>query len=122
RAGAASDRVAMGAVGADQVVLGTHHRGRADDRGLLADREGQETAGLRALVLAPGLLLEAADQRHRREQLPAGVGIGDTTLAAAVAGRGALPVRGRGGWGGCAASQMWGWSGSRSIPSSCSMY
>ena len=38
--GAAGDRVAVGAVGADQVVLVAHHRGGADDRRLLADRRG----------------------------------------------------------------------------------
>ena len=67
--GAAGDRVAVGAVGADQVVRRLHRRGRADDRRLLADREVKEAAGLGALVLATGLLLEAADQRHRLEQL-----------------------------------------------------
>ena len=70
--GAAGDRVAVGAVGADQVVLLAHRRGGADDRRLLADREVQEAAGLRPLVLAPRLLLEAADQRHPREQLVTG--------------------------------------------------
>ena len=44
RVGAAGDRVAVGAVGADQVVLLAHHRGRADDRRLLADREVEEAA------------------------------------------------------------------------------
>ena len=34
--GAAGDRVAGGAMGADQVVVGSHHRGEADDRRLLA--------------------------------------------------------------------------------------
>ena len=62
--GAAGDRVAVGAVGADQVVVLAHHRGGADDRRLLADRQVQEAAGLGPLVLAPRLLLEAADQRH----------------------------------------------------------
>jgi len=64
--------VAVGAVGADQVVIRAHHRGGADDRRLLADRQVQEAAGLGLLILAPGLLLEAADQRHRLEQLAAG--------------------------------------------------
>ena len=74
--GAAGDRVAVGAVGADQVVLVAHHRGGADDRRLLADRQVQEAAGFGPLVLAPGLLLEAADQRHPREQLVTGGGVG----------------------------------------------
>jgi hypothetical protein len=73
RIGASRDRVAVGAVGADQVVLVAHHRGRPDDRRLLADPQVQEAAGLRPLVLAPGLLLEAADQRHQFEKLPAGL-------------------------------------------------
>ena len=74
--GAAGDRVAVGAVGADQVVLVAHHRGGADDRRLLADREVEEAARLGPLVLAPRLLLEAADQRHPREQLVTGGGVG----------------------------------------------
>src|SRR4051812_49572960 len=62
------DRVPVGAVGADQEVVLPHHRGRADDRRLLADRQMEEAACLRALVLAPGLLLEAANQRHQRSE------------------------------------------------------
>ena len=53
RVGAARDRVAVRAVGADQVVVVAHHRGGADDRRLLADREVQEAAGLGLLVLSP---------------------------------------------------------------------
>jgi len=82
RLGTAGDRVAVGAVGADQVVLVAHRRGRADDRRLLADREVKEAARLRALVLAPGLLLEAPDQRHRLEQRGAGLAIGKRTRTA----------------------------------------
>ena len=74
--GATGDRVPVGAVGADQVVALGHRRGGADDRRLLADRQVQEAAGLRALVLAPGLLLEPPDERHRLEQLERGLGIG----------------------------------------------
>ena len=85
--GAAGDRVAVGAVGADQVVVRLHHRGRADDRRLLADRQVEEATGLRPLVLAPGLLLEAADQRHRLEQLDAGLGVGKRPLGASRAVR-----------------------------------
>ena len=73
--GAAGDRVAVGAVGADQVVLVAHHRGGADDRRLLADRQVQEAAGFGPLVLAPRLLLEAADQRHAGEELVRGGGV-----------------------------------------------
>ena len=67
RVGAAGDRVAVGAVGADQVVVVAHRRGGADDRRLLADREVQEAADLGLLVLLAGPLLEAADQQHRGE-------------------------------------------------------
>jgi len=74
--GAAGDRVAVGAVGADQEVFVAHHRGGTDDRRLLADRQVQEAAGFGALVLATRLLLEAADQGHAREQLVTGRGIG----------------------------------------------
>ena len=73
--GAAGDRVTVGAVGADQVVLVAHHRGGADDRRLLADRQVEEAARFGPLVLPPGLLLEAADQRHPREQLVTGGGV-----------------------------------------------
>ena len=75
--GAAGDRVAVGPVGADQVVVRLHHRGRADDRRLLADRQVQEPAGLRTLVLAARLLLEAADQGHLAEQFAARLGVGE---------------------------------------------
>ena len=80
---AAGDRVPVGAVGADQVVLGSHHRGRPDDRRLLADREVQEAADLGALVLAPGLLLEAADDRHRAQEFAARVRVGKVDPRAA---------------------------------------
>ena len=56
--------VAVGAVGTDQVVVLAHHRGGAHDRRFLADRQVEETAGLCALVLTPGFLLEAPDQAH----------------------------------------------------------
>ena len=72
---ATGDRVPVRAVGADQVVVLAQHRGRADDRRLLADRQVEEAAGLGMLVQAPGLLLEPTDQRHRLEQLAAGVGL-----------------------------------------------
>ena len=44
-------------------VLAHGARG-ADDRRLLADRQVEEPARFGPLVLAPGLLLEAADQQH----------------------------------------------------------
>ncbi len=79
--GPASDRVAVGAVGADQVVVGAHRRGGADDRRFLADRQVQEPASLGTLVLTPRFLLEAADQRHLLEQLPASGRVGQFVLA-----------------------------------------
>ena len=79
--GSACDRVAVGAVGADQVVVRPHHRGRADDRRLLTDRQVEEAAGLGALVLPPGLLLEAPDQDHQGEQLAAGRLVRELRLA-----------------------------------------
>ena len=89
RVGAAGDRVTVGAVSADQVVVGPHHRRRADDRRLLPDRQVQEAAGLRLLVLAARLLLEAANERHGLEQLAAGVRVGKRVRgrSLAVAGR-----------------------------------
>ena len=74
---AAGDRVPVGPVGADQVVLLAHHRGGAEDRRLLADRQVEEAARFRPLVLAPGLLLEAPDQGHPREQLVTGGSVGE---------------------------------------------
>jgi hypothetical protein len=68
--------VTVGAVGPDQVVVVPHHGRRPDDRRLFADREVQEAAGLGALVLAPGLLLEAPDQRHPLQQLPSCLRVG----------------------------------------------
>src|SRR4051794_23937833 len=65
------------AVGADQVVLLAHHRGGAEDRRLLADRQMEEAARFGSLVLTPGLLLEAPDQAHPREQLVTGGGVGE---------------------------------------------
>src|SRR5680860_862839 len=87
RLGAAGDRVAVRAVGADQVVLVAHYRGGADDRRLLADPEVQEAARFGPLVLPPGLLLEAADQGHPREQLVTGAGVGEIRHALTLASR-----------------------------------
>src|SRR4029450_7214890 len=82
-------------VGADQVVVVAHHRGGADDRRLLADREMQEAAGLGLLVLPSRLLLEAANQHHLREQLSTYGGVWELRLApgAAVAGSRRLRAR-----------------------------
>ena len=63
RAGAARERVAVGAVGGDQVVAVAQRPRRADDRRLLADRQVQEAADLGLGVHLAGALLEAPDQR-----------------------------------------------------------
>ena len=64
RLAAAGDRVAVGAVGADQVVGVAHRADGADDRRLLTDRQMQEPADLGAGVLLAGTLLEPADEQH----------------------------------------------------------
>ena len=74
--GAARQRVAVRAVGRDQVVLVAHRAHRADDRRLLADREVQEAADLRLRVHLARALLEAADEHHRLEPLARGVRLG----------------------------------------------
>ena len=71
----ARERVAVGAVGGDQVVVVAHRAHGADDGGLLADREVQEAADLRLGVHLARALLEAADERHRLEPLAGRVGL-----------------------------------------------
>ena len=66
---AARERVAVRAVGRDQVVPVAHRAHRADDRRLLADREVQEAADLGLGVHLARALLEAADEHHRLEPL-----------------------------------------------------
>ena len=73
--GAARERVAVRAVGGDQVVLVAHRADGADDRRLLADREVQEAADLRLRVHLARALLEAADEHHRLEPLARGVAV-----------------------------------------------
>jgi hypothetical protein len=63
--GAAHERVAVRAVGRDQVVVVAHRARRSDDRRLLADREVQEAADLGLGVHLSRALLEAADEHHR---------------------------------------------------------
>ncbi len=70
------ERVAVRAVGRDQVVGVAQRARRADDRRLLADRQVQEAADLRLRVHLAGALLEAPDQHHRLEPLARGVGLG----------------------------------------------
>ena len=80
------ERVAVRAVGRDQVVLVAHRADGADDRRLLADREVQEAADLRLRVHLARALLEAADEHHRLEPLARGVALGQLAL------RGPLPL------------------------------
>ena len=80
RGRAAHERVAVRAVGRDQVVVVAHRPRRPDDRRLLADREVQEAADLRLGVHLAGALLEAADQRHRRQPLARDGGLGQLVL------------------------------------------
>ena len=76
RLGPARERVAVGAVGRDQVVGVAHGAGGADDGCLLADGEVQEAADLGLRVHLAGALLEVADEVHRLEPLARGVGRG----------------------------------------------
>jgi len=77
RVAPAGERVAVRAVGRDEVVLVAHRTHGSDDRGLLADREVQEAADLRLGVHLARALLEAPDQRHRLQPLPRGAGVGE---------------------------------------------
>src|SRR3954469_5658425 len=86
RARAAHDRVAVRAVGRDEVVAVSHRARGADDRGLLADREMEEAADLGLRVHLPRALLEAADEHHRPEPLPRGVRLGQRVLAHVLGG------------------------------------
>ena len=78
--GAARQRVAVRAVGGDQVVLVAHRAHGADDRRLLADREVQEAADLRLRVHLARALLEAPDEHHRLEPLARSVAVGQIAL------------------------------------------
>ena len=80
RVRAARQRVAVRAVGRDQVVLVAHRADGADDRRLLADREVQEAADLRLRVHLARALLEAADEHHRLQPLARGVGLRQLAL------------------------------------------
>ena len=77
---AARERVAVRAVGRDEVVLVAHRARRPDDRRLLADGEVQEAADLRLGVHLARALLEAADEQHRRQPLAGDVGLGERAL------------------------------------------
>ena len=92
--GAAHERVAVRAVGRDQVVVVAHRARRADDRRLLADREVQEAADLGLGVHLARALLEAADEHHRLQPLAGDVGLGKRVFGHRVqdVSAGSLPV------------------------------
>ena len=77
---AARQRVAVRAVGRDQVVLVAHRADGADDRRLLADGEVEEATDLRLRVHLARPLLEAADEHHRLEPLARGVALRQLAL------------------------------------------
>ncbi len=83
---AARQRVAVRAIGRDQVVLVAHRADGADDRRLLADREVEEAADLRLRVHLARALLEAPDEHHRLQPLARSVGLRQLML------RGPLPL------------------------------
>jgi hypothetical protein len=64
---AASERLAVLAVGRHQVVVVAQRARGAHDRGLLADRQVEEAADLGLGVHLARALLEAADQQHSLE-------------------------------------------------------
>ena len=68
--GPAGQRVAVRAVGRDQVVLVAQRAAGADDRRLLADRQVQEAADLGLRVHLPRALLEAADRASSSPATP----------------------------------------------------
>ena len=84
--GAARQRVAVRAVGRDQVILVAHGADGADDRRLLADGEVEEATDLRLRVHLARALLEAADEHHRLEPLARGFALRQLAL------RGPLPL------------------------------
>ena len=92
---AARERVAVRAVGRDQVVRVAQRARRADDRRLLADGEVQEAADLRLRVHLARALLEAADEQHRREPLARDVGLGERAVGHRPHGTAAM-IRRRG--------------------------
>ena len=83
---AAGERVAVRAVGRDQVVLVAHRPAGADDRRLLADRQVQEAADLGLRVHLARALLEAADEHHRLQPLACRVAVGKIPLYARLLG------------------------------------
>ena len=71
----AGERVAVRAVGRDQVVVVAQRAAGADDRRLLADRQVQEAADLGLRVHLARALLEAADEHHRLQPLAGRVAV-----------------------------------------------
>ena len=78
---AARDRLAVLAIGGEQVVAVAHRLRRAHHRGLLADAEVEEAADLRLRVHLARALLEAADHHHLREHCLTGVLVRQRVLA-----------------------------------------
>ena len=73
---AARERLAVIAVGRDDVVVGAQHRDRAGADGFLSDVEVAEAADLAERVRLGAALLEAALQQHRAQQLEVQLGVG----------------------------------------------
>src|SRR4029079_422460 len=82
---AARDGLAVLAVGRHQVVGVAERLGGADDRGLLADAEGEEAADLRLRVHLARALLETADEQHLLEDGEAGLLVRQAVLDLAEA-------------------------------------
>jgi hypothetical protein len=76
----AGQRVAVRAVGRDEVVVVAHRAHRPEDRRLLADGQVQESADLGLGVHLPGALLEAPDEQHGLQPLAGGVRRGERAL------------------------------------------
>ena len=82
RVGTPRQRLAVLAVGGEQVIALAHRVDRAHDRRLLADAQVEEAADLRLGVHLAGALLEAADEHHLLEDRPAPVGVRERVLRA----------------------------------------
>src|SRR3954451_7805289 len=81
RMSAARNRLAVLAIGGEQVVAVAHRLRRVHHRGLLANAEVEEAADLRLRVHLARALLEAADQHHLREHRLTGVLVRQRVLA-----------------------------------------
>ena len=84
---ATGQRLAVLAVGREEVIAVAHGVDGADDRGLLADAEVEKAADLGLRVHLPRPLLEAPDEHHPLEDPAGGVGVRERVLRADVLGR-----------------------------------